>query len=185
MKLDVPKNHDILNFPQTMNALNLNMVNAHSEYQVYLSQNGKYLFKTDNEIIYAVDFELDSNPYFTAYWFNLTNPYHVKSPGDNKIAQTVICIISEFFRLNPEVLLYLCSTDSGQQAQRARLFLRWFNGAEQQKQYFMKATDVKGVGSDGQAIKEYIALIVQRSHPQLEEIISRFEEEVKMFNDNK
>lgn len=168
-----------------MNALNLDMVNAHSEYQVYLAQNGKYLFKTDNEILYAVDFELDSNPYYTAYWFNLTNPDHAKSPGDTKIAQTVVCIISEFFRLNPEVLLYMCSTDKGQQAQRARLFLRWFNGAEQQKQFFIKATDVNGVGVDGKPIKEYIALIVQRNHPNFEEIVWRFEEEIQMFNDNK
>ena len=161
------------------------MVNSHSEYQVFLSQAGKYLFKTDNEILYAVDFELDSNPYFTAYWFNLTNPKHTKSPGDNKIAQTVICIIEEFFRLNPKVLLYMCSTDNGKQAQRARLFLRWFNGYEQQKKYLIKATDVKGVSPEGKNIKEYVALIVQRNHPQLDEIVSRFDDEVQMFNDNK
>lgn len=79
-----------------MNALNLEMVNSHAEYPVFLSQTGKYVFKTDNDILYAVDFELDSNPYYTAYWFNLTNPEHVKSPGDVKIAQTVVCIIDEF-----------------------------------------------------------------------------------------
>ena len=66
------------------------MVNSHSEYPVFLSQTGKYVFKTDFDILYAVDFELDSNPYYTAYWFNLTNPEHSKSPGDTKIAQTVI-----------------------------------------------------------------------------------------------
>ena len=168
-----------------MNALNLEIVNAHSEYQVFLSQTGKYLFKTDYDILYAVDFELDSNPYYTAYWFNLTNPKNHKSPGDIKIAQTVICIIEEFFRLNPDLLLYMCSTDKGKQAQRARLFLRWFNGYEQQKKYLIKATDVKGVGPDGKEIKEYVALIVQRSHPQLEEIVLRFEDEIQMFNDNK
>ena len=118
-----------------MNALNLEMINSHSEYQVFLSQTGKYLFKTDFDILYAVDFELDNNPYYTAYWFNLTNPKNTKSPGDIKIAQTVICIIEEFFRLNPEVLLYMCSTDNGQQAMRNRLFLRWFSGYEQQKKY--------------------------------------------------
>ena len=36
----------------------------------------------------------DSNPYFTAYWFNLATPQHQKSPGDVKIAQTVICSTS-------------------------------------------------------------------------------------------
>ena len=49
-----------------MNTLNLEMVNSHSEYPVFLSQTGKYVFKTDFDILYAVDFELDSNPYYTA-----------------------------------------------------------------------------------------------------------------------
>ena len=161
------------------------MINSHAEYQVYLGQTGKYLFKTDFEILYAVDFELDNNPFYTAYWFNLTNPYHAKSPGDVKIAQTVVCIIEEFFRLNPEVLLYMCSTDNGQQAMRNRLFLRWFNGYEQQKRYLIKSTEVKGVDAEGKPSKEYVALIVQRKHPLLEEIVQRFDEEVQMFNDNK
>lgn len=163
-----------------MNALDLNMVNSHADYLVWLSPSGKFVFKTDHNILYAVDFELDSNPYYTAYWFNLTNPNHQKSPGDIKIAQTVICIIEEFFRQNPNILLYMCSTDNGQQAQRARLFLRWFNGYEQQRKYVIKASDVRGEG-----LTEYVALIVQRSHPQLEEIIQRFDEELGMFNEYK
>jgi hypothetical protein len=161
------------------------MINSHAEYQVYVGQTGKFLFKTDYGILYAVDFELDSNPFYTAYWFNLTNPDHTKSPGDSKIAQTVICIIEEFFRLNPEVLLYMCSTDKGQQAQRARLFLHWFNGYEQQQKYSIKTAEIKGVDANGKPIKEYIAMIVQRSHPQIESIVQIFEEEVQMFNDNK
>ena len=168
-----------------MNALNLEMVNSHAEYPVFLSQTGKYVFKTDFDILYAVDFELDSNPYYTAYWFNLTNPEHAKSPGDVKIAQTVVCIIEEFFRLNPEVLLYMCSTDNGQQAMRNRLFLRWFNGYEQQKHYFIRSTEVRSIGPDNKPIKEYIALIIQRSNPQFDEIVSRFDSEIAMFNELK
>ena len=132
-----------------------------------------------------MDFELDSNPFFTAYWFNLANPNHMKSPNDVKIGQTVICIIEEFFRVNPEVLLYMCSTDDGQQAQRNRLFLRWFNGYEQQKRYVIRAADVRSVDPEGRPSKDYVALIVQRTHPLLEEIVSRFDDEIRMFNDNK
>lgn len=164
-----------------MNALDLNIINAHSEYQVWLSPNGKYLFKTDYNIIFAVDFELDSNPYFTAYWFNLTNIENLASPNDRKIAQTVVCIISEFFRQNPDILLYMCSTEGGKQAQRARLFLRWFNGTEQQKHYVARSVEVRGEDNR----KEYVALIVQRSNPKLEEILATFEEETAMFNDLK
>ena len=143
------------------------------------------IFTTDKGIAYRVDFELDCNPYFTAYWFNLANPQHKRSSGDVKIAQTIICIIEEFFRTNPEVLLYMCSTDNGQQAQRARLFLRWFNGYEQQKKYAIRSYDVRSTDADGKPIKEYVALIVQRTHPQFNEIIARFDNEIAIFNELK
>jgi len=107
------------------------------------------------------------------------------SPGDVKIAQTVVCIIEEFFRLNSEVLLYMCSTDNGQQAMRNRLFLRWFNGYEQQKHYLIRSTEVRSIGPDNKPIKEYIALIIQRSNPQFDEIVSRFDSEIAMFNELK
>lgn len=164
-----------------MRALDLNFINAHSDYQVWLSPNGKYLFKTDYSILYAMDFELDYNPHFTAYWFNLTNLDQQPSPNDRKIAQTVVCIIEEFFRQNPNILLYMCSTEGGKQAQRARLFLRWFNGAEQQKHYVARSVEVRGEGKR----LEYVALIVQRSNPQLAEILDIFDEETAMFNELK
>ena len=110
---------------------------------------------------------------------------NVDSPGDKKIAQTVICIIEEFFNQNPDILLYMCSTDEGQQSQRARLFLRWFNGAEQQNHYVIRTTEVKGIGIDDKPIKEYVAFIVQRSNPHLEDIIRLFDAEVAMFNEMK
>lgn len=113
-----------------MNALNLEMVNSHAEYPVFLSQTGKYVFKTD-------------------------------------------------------VLLYMCSTDNGQQAMRNRLFLRWFNGYEQQKHYLIRSTEVRSIGPDNKPIKEYIALIIQRSNPQFDEIVSRFDSEIAMFNELK
>ena len=164
-----------------MNALDLNIINAHSDYRVWLSPNGKFVFKTDYDILYAVDFELDTNPYFPAYWFNLTNPEHQKSPGDKKIPQTIICIIEEFFRQNPDILLYMCSTEGGQQAQRARLFMRWFNGAEQQKHYVARSIEMRGEENR----KEYVALIVQRSNPLLEEILAVFDRETALFNEMK
>ena len=167
-----------------MFSLNTSRININAPYKVW-SDGDMYRFESDRNIKYLVDFELDSNPYFTAYWFNLTNPEHVKSPNDVKIGQTVICIIEEFFRMNSEVLLYMCSTDDGQQAQRNRLFLRWFNGYEQQKKYVIRATDVKSVDAEGNPTKDYVALIVQRTHPLLDEILRRFDDEIQLFNDNK
>ena len=163
-----------------MNRLDIEAINSRSPYDVY-SDNDQYVFVTDAGIEYHVDFELDSNPYYTAYWFNLANPEQTKSHGDKKIPQTVICIIEEFFRANPDIMLYLCSTANNQQAQRARLFLRWFNGYEQRQHYYIKAVEVKGEDNT----KDYVALIVQRTHPQFDEIVARFDSEIAMFNEFK
>ena len=65
------------------------------------------------------------------------------------------------------------------------LFLRWFNGYEQQKHYLIRSTEVRGIGPDNKPIKEYIALIIQRSNPKLDEIVSRFDSEIAMFNELK
>jgi hypothetical protein len=168
-----------------MNRLNIDNINDHAPYNVAYDEEGAIIFLTDFGVEYSVTFDDDANPYYTAYWFNLSNMNNVDSPGDKKIAQTVICVIEEFFRQNPDILLYMCSTDDGQQAQRARLFLRWFNGAEQQKHYVIRTTEVKGEVIDGKPRTEYIAFIVQRNNPHLEEIIRLFEAEVAMFNELK
>ncbi len=163
-----------------MNRLDTEAINMRSPYDVHF-ENGQYIFVSDIGIEYHVDFDLDNNPFYKAYWFNLANPKNIKSPNDKKIPQTLICIIEEFFNKNPEILLYMCSTANNQQAQRARLFLRWFNGYEQRQHYYIKAAEVR---SDESSI-EFIAIIVQRCHPQINEIITRFDSEIEMFNEFK
>ena len=167
-----------------MEPLNIARINITAPYKVW-NEEETYRFETEHGISYVVDFDLDDNPYYQCYWFNLTNPRHTKSPGDIKIAQTVVCIIEEFFHQNPDVLLYMCSNDNGKKAQRSRLFLRWFNGYEQQQKYLLKATDVKAIGPDGSPTRDYVALIVQRTHPKFDEIVARFDSEIAMFNEFK
>lgn len=167
-----------------MNSLNTNRINVNSPYKVWAEKSVLH-FETENGIRYAVDFDSEENPYYTAYWLNLTNESHKSSPNDKKIPKTLICIVEEFFRQNPDIFLYMCSTDNNQQAQRARLFLRWFNGYEQQQRYVLKASDVNSVTPEGNPTKDYVALIVQRCHPQLDEIIAHFDNEIAMFNNLK
>ncbi len=163
-----------------MNRLDIEFINDRAPYDVAYDEDDVIIFRTDYGIDYAVTFDDDANPYYVAYWFNLTNMNNENSPGDKKIAQTVICIIEEFFRKNPDILLYMCSLDGGQQAQRSRLFLRWFKGAEQQKHYVIRATEVKGENG-----LEYVAAIIQRNNPHLDEIISLFDADITMFNEMK
>ena len=67
------------------------------------------------------------------------------------------------------------------QVQRSRLFLRWFNGAEQQKRYAIRSAEIHGENNR----MEYVALIVERSNPHLDEILSIFDEETAMFDELK
>jgi len=162
-----------------MNKLNTDRINEHSPYDV--EYDGELLvFTTAHGLVFAVDFDEDTNPYFPAYWLNLRNVYHRTSPGDKQVAQTVICIVEEFFRQNNDVLLYICSSEDGHQAQRARLFVRWFNGAEQQKHYVSRSVEVKGEGKT-----EYVAMIAPRSRTDLEQVLLKFDEEIAMFNEMK
>jgi len=48
-----------------MNSLNISNINIHSPYLVGFDGRA-LIFTTDSGIAYRVDFELDSNPYFTA-----------------------------------------------------------------------------------------------------------------------
>ncbi len=167
-----------------MNALDTNRINVNSPYKVW-AEGFVLHFETENGIRYAVDFDCEDNPLYTAYWLNLTNESHKSSPSDRLIPKTLICIVEEFFHKNPDILLYMCSTDNNQQAQRARLFLRWFNGYEQQQKYVLRAAEIPGIDSDSKATNEYVAIIVPRTHPQVQAIVELFDEEIAMFQTHK
>lgn len=164
-----------------MNRIHLNLINLFSSYRVW-EESDNFYFETDYGLKYFVDFTLEDNPKFTAYWFNLVNMSGMASPNDTKIWQTVFCIIEGFFHANPDILLYMCSTDGEQQTQRARLFAYWFNKAGQQERYYFKTVEVKG---EEPGTKEYVAVIIPRIHPQAKEFLEFFDDETAMFNEMK
>jgi hypothetical protein len=164
-----------------MKRLDVNHINIFSSYHVWEDSN-RFYFETDYGLKYFVDFSLEDNPRYVAYWFNLVNMSGASSPKDVKIWQTVFCVIDEFFRKNPDIMLYICSTAGEQQAQRARLFSYWFNKAGQQERYYFKTAEIKGDNPLKKDFKEYVAIIVPRNHPQAEEVLAFFDEETTMFN---
>ena len=161
-----------------MLAMNLSRINVRAPYTVW--QDGDdLLFKTSHNIIYAVVFDAEITS-GNAYWFNLYNRSGKNSPNDKKLKNTVICIIEEFFRANPGILLYICDTADNRQAMRSRLFLRWFNSSELQSQYVIRVATVMD-----EHVANYLAMIVQRSNPELEDILRFFDAEIEMFKANK
>ena len=87
--------------------------------------------------------------------------------------------------MNPDILLYMCSTAGEQQAQRARLFSYWFNKAGQQERFYFKTAEVKGDDPQRKDNREYVAIIIPRSHPNAEKALAAFEAETAMFNSMK
>ena len=163
-----------------MKALDLRRINALSPYKIELVR-GQYLFETDFDIQYAISFDFEPMPGgMDAYWFNLSNRSQKTSPGDKKIRSTVILVIEEFFRQNPDILLYMCDSADDQQAMRSRLFLRWFNAYGQQEAYYTQTEVVIDEGEEN-----YIAIIVKRSHPRLQDIILAFNKQIALFKANK
>ena len=163
-----------------MNRLDTECINDYAPYKVE-EDSGQYIFETDHGILYGVSFDEEPMPgSLKAYWFNLANYSQKASPRDVKIRTTVILIIEEFFRVNPDILLYMCDSANNQQAQRSRLFLHWFNTYGQQTEYYTCTEMVK----DGNE-ENYIAFIVKRNHPQLQAIIDMFNKQIAMFRANK
>lgn len=162
-----------------MDILDISKINVIAPYPVWY-EGDEILFKTDYNILYSVAFELDDMLGLTAYWFRITNRSGMKSPNDKKIQQTIILIIEEFFSKNPDILLYLCDTANEQQAQRDRLFLRWFNTYEQKKKYAIKTAIIFDEG-----VSNYVSLIVPVEHPQISDILETFDREISMFQNNK
>lgn len=58
--------------------------------------------------------------------------------------------------------------------------LSWFTGAEQSKLFYIKTEMLIDEG-----MENFIAIIVPRSHPYIENIIERFDLEIAMFRANK
>jgi hypothetical protein len=163
-----------------MNALDLDRLFLDCPYPVR-KDGEEYSFKTDYDIVYAVSFKDES--FFSpipAYWFDLMNRSHKASPNDPKVRETIIRIIVEFFRVNPDIMLYMCDTANDQQAQRNRLFLRWFSGTEQSKLFYIKTALIMDEG-----LENFIAIIVPQQHPHLDAIIERFNAEIEMFKSDK
>lgn len=160
--------------------LNLNKINTRSPYLVW-EQNGKYYFRTDTDILYAITFDPEyAFAEEKAYWFNLSNVNNVKSPRDKKIPLTLISIIEAFFDSEPNVLLYICDTANDQQLQRDRLFYYWFKKYNDASRYVFKSAVLPDDG-----VYNYLSMIVQNSNPNLQAIIKLFDEQVELFKNNK
>ncbi len=160
-----------------MNTLHLSLINGQSPYKVWQTAIGDYNFETDFGVLYRISFRIEQTIWEEgAYEFSIINQNRKSSPNDRKVRDTVFCIIEEFFNSNPDILLYQCETGDNRQAMRDRLFLRWFKEYEHSDRYFIKVSEIVA-----EKVSNYTAIIVQKDNPNLEAIISDFNEFVGFF----
>lgn len=113
-----------------------------------------------------------------AYQFIIVNENNTPSPNDFKLRETILCIIENFFKANPEILLYLCETGDGKQTSRNRLFVRWFKEYAKKHLYYFDTVEIEADG-----IKNFAAIIVQKANPNLNEIVRVFNHVVNTLKD--
>lgn len=153
--------------------LDIARLNLKSPYYVTQDEDGDLLFVTDYGVRYAISFDLnDGMMNYPAYEFGILNKNDKPSPNDHKLRDTVLAIIGEFFHSNGSVLLYICATGDGMQKFRFRLFLRWFNTYEHRNLYELRT--IEDVMDDD--TPNYGAIIVEKTHPDLDLILTRFDE---------
>jgi len=164
-----------------MNALNLEIINTVSPYQVTLRVDSPaiFCFYTDFGIEYEIvikpnDIFIESG----AYVLDIINVWHKPSPGDPKFKQTLMAIVEDFFRQNNDVMLYVTETKDEKQASRNRLFVRWFNTNEHRDQYVIKTAEGK---MDGQM--NFMAIILRKDNPRLQQVFDEFDETVAFLFD--
>ncbi|MBO4801029.1 MAG: hypothetical protein J5545_04100 [Bacteroidaceae bacterium] len=152
-----------------MNVLDTSFINLSAPYMVWKEDERRYCFETDQGGLFQITFDLEQSIWLDgAYELGIQNIKHVASPRDLKLKKTIIAVVEEFFRQNPGILLYICETGDGRQAQRSRLFLSWFK--EYQDLYVIKSVRIQSEGIDN-----YASIIVQQNNPALQQIIADFE----------
>ena len=162
-----------------MNPLDLAYINRLAPYKVWTENGRDYLIETYQDMLFRVGFMDDYSIWPKgAYQFTINNESRRPSPNDPKLRDTIFRIVEAFFAANPDILLYICETGDRKQAFRSRLFIRWFNTYTRRDDYVMQIAEV-----EAEDTKNFAALIVQKSNPRLQEIITEFNETISILTD--
>lgn len=153
-----------------MNPLSLDAINASSPYFVSLSK-GEYVFQTQSGAIYNVSFDEDMEiAGCISYQFSIRRRIVTDKTFDPNVQNVILSIIYEFFAKNEDILLYTCDNSDHKESARNRLFLRWFQEADAEKQFVIKMADAT---IDDQHL--YFAIIIPKCHPNITDICAEFD----------
>jgi len=123
------------------------------QYNLILTEQGSYIFTTDNGVEYVAFFttcpieDSDGNMH-KAYSFGFERSGKYESEKfvhryDEKIKHTIIFIIKEFFKLNGnDALIYFCFPDDEYARHRSITFSRWHSEALSEEIQHLKKNTV-------------------------------------------
>ena len=138
-----------------------------------------FSFMTDNMAEIFISFEKDDILQSgIVYQFGISNPQGTKSPRDQKVRNTILAIIEEFFNKNKAALLYICETGDGMQKMRSRLFQYWFSIYNEREEYQFPPQIVY----DEEENENYAALIIRKDNPCFVELVSEFTDTINLLN---
>lgn len=150
-------------------------------YELVLSGD-EFMFQTDFGIHYSISFNKEDIMLggCVTYQLIIRKIEEKRSSHDPKVEATILAIINEFFRLNFEVMLYLCDTSDGREEYRNRLFLAWFDKYAGNNRFTIcKAhAEIEGEGL-------FLCIIVDNRNPNLKAITEDFEEKAAMLTGEK
>lgn len=134
---------------------------------------------TDNMAEIFISFEKDDILQSgIVYQFGISNPQGTKSPRDQKVRNTILAIIEEFFNKNKAALLYICETGDGMQKMRSRLFQYWFSIYNEREEYLFPLQIVY----EEEENENYAALIIRKDNPCFVELVSEFTDTINLLN---
>ena len=134
---------------------------------------------TDNMAEIFISFEKDDILQSgIVYQFGISNPQGTKSPRDQKVRNTILAIIEEFFNKNKAALLYICETGDGMQKMRSRLFQYWVSIYNEREEYQFPPQIVY----DEEENENYASLIIRKDNPCFVELVSEFTDTINLLN---
>lgn len=154
-----------------MNKLSIQNINHNSPYKVWgTARDNEYSFISDKGVLYGVNFSEEMEiAGIMACQFSFARINDMQGGFDENIRKTLMAIICEFFNANNDIMIYICDTSDGRESMRSRLFIHWFEEAEAKDRFEIRTASaiVEGQGF-------YTAIIVEKTHPQLKEIIEDY-----------
>lgn len=145
-------------------------------YNIVKEGEWNYSFVTKHGVVYHayfIDFSNYHPEFGDVYTFNIEPESEIPHPIDNRIALTVVEILSRFFETKERAMIMVCDNMDGKEERREHLFSRWF----------LRHNDGSILKFDASTSNEdyilYVSIYLRKDNPQSSTLVSAFYDLVK------